>query len=137
MKKIYISGALTGIENPEEVKGFYEAIAQLCSKQGHDPYVPHLKTDPIKNPDVTTRQVYDNDKTQVESSDLVIAYVGIPSLGVGMELAFAAIKQIPVILLAEKGKIISRFPRGIPSLMAEVYFDDYQDALEKLHQLLV
>lgn len=135
-RKVYISGALTGIENSAEIKAFYETIGLLCDEMGFQAYVPHLKTDPINNPDVTPRQVFEIDKHQVSNSDLVIAYLGCPSFGVGMELAYAETKAIPLILLYERGKNISRFPRGIPTLVSEVQFSDYEDALAQLRSVL-
>lgn len=136
MKKLYISGALTGIEKPAEIKAFYESIALIAEEIGFHAYVPHVNTDPINNPDVSPRQVFETDKNQVSASDLVIAYVGYPSLGVGMELAYAEINSIPTILLYEKGKVISRFPRGIPTVISEIQFNEYKDALTQLKSVL-
>jgi len=134
--KLYISGALTGIENSVEIKAFYEAIGSLCQEMGFQVYVPHLTTDPTNNPDVSPRQVFETDKHQVSTSDLVIAYLGIPSFGVGMELAYAQINNIPLILLYEGGKNISRFPRGIPTVISEIEFSSYEDALTQLRSIL-
>jgi len=134
--KIYISGALTGIENSVEIKAFYEAIGSLCQEIGFQAYVPHLKTDPTNNPDVSPRQVFETDKHQVSIADLVIAYLGYPSFGVGMELAYAETKTIPLILLYERGKNISRFPRGIPTVISEIQFSSYEDALSQLRSIL-
>jgi nucleoside 2-deoxyribosyltransferase len=135
-RKVYISGALTGIENSAEIKAFYETIGLLCDEMGFQAYVPHLKTDPINNPDVSPRQVFETDKSQVSSSDFVIAYLGCPSFGVGMELAYAETNAIPLILLYEKGKNISRFPRGIPTLISEIQFSEYEEALTQLRNIL-
>jgi nucleoside 2-deoxyribosyltransferase len=135
-KRIYISGALTGIEKPAEIKAFYEAIGSLCQEIGFQAYVPHLTTDPTNNPDVSARQVFETDKLQVSTSDLVIAYLGLPSFGVGMELAYAEINNIPLILLYERGKNISRFPRGIPTVISEIQFSSYEDALAQLRRIL-
>jgi len=136
MLKIYISGALTGIENSAKIKAFYEAIGSLGQEMGFQAYVPHLKTDPTNNPDVSPRQVFETDKHQVSASDLVIAYLGFPSFGVGMELAYAEINNIPLILLYERGKNISRFPRGIPTVISEIQFNSYEDALAQLRSIL-
>jgi len=136
MSNVYISGALTGIENPTVIKAFYEAIGLLCEKMGFHAYVPHINTDPINNPDISPRQVFETDKRQVSASDLVIAYLGCPSFGVGMELAYAEMKAIPIILLYEKGKHISRFPRGIPTVFSEIQFTNSEDALEQLKTVL-
>ena len=136
LNPIYVSGALTGIENPERIKAFYETIGSLCEEIGFEAYVPHINTDPINNPDISPRQVFETDKSQVTASDLVIAYVGYPSFGVGMELAYAETNSIPIILLYEKGKEISRFPRGIPTVIVEIQFKDYEDALTQLKSVL-
>ena len=135
-QKIYISGALTGIENSAAIKAFYETLGSLCEEIGFEAYVPHINTDPINNPDISPREVFETDKNQVSASDLVIAYVGYSSLGVGMELAYAETNSIPIILLYEKGKEISRFPRGIPTVIVEIQFQDYENALTQLKSVL-
>lgn len=135
-RKVYISGALTGIENPLKIKAFYEAVGSLCQEIGFQAYVPHLNTDPTNHPDVSPRQVFETDKHQVSTSDLVIAYLGCPSFGVGMELAYAEMNAIPLILLYEQGKNISRFPRGIPTVISEIQFSTYEDALTQLKSIL-
>jgi 2'-deoxynucleoside 5'-phosphate N-hydrolase len=137
MYNIYVSGALTGVDNPLEIKDFYESIGVLCQTIGLRCYVPHVNTDPIDNPDITPQQVFETDKFEVSQADLVIAYVGIPSLGVGMELAYAEIQETPIVILYEKGKKISRFPRGIPTIIAELQFTGYEDALEQLKSILI
>ena len=134
--RVYISGALTGIENSEVVKSFYEDIGLVCTNMGFESYVPHLNTDPISHPNIDPTKVFETDKHQVSSSDLVIAYLGVPSFGVGMELAYAETKDISIILLYEKNKSISRFPRGIPTLFSEIKFNDYKDALNQLEKVL-
>jgi 2'-deoxynucleoside 5'-phosphate N-hydrolase len=136
MNKVYISGALTGIKEPLKIKSFYESIGSVCSELGLYPYVPHLKTDPIKNPDISPSLVFETDKHEVSQSDLVIAYIGFPSLGVGMELAYAEMHKIPVILLYEVNSHISRFPRGIPTIISEIQFRSYEDALNLLRESL-
>lgn len=134
--RVYISGALTGIKQPEQIKAFYEAIGSLCEEIGFQAYVPHTNTDPIENPDIGPQEVFETDKHQVSTSDLAIAYLGCPSFGVGMELAYAEINAIPLILVYERGKTISRFPRGIPTVIAEIQFSSYEDALSRLRKIL-
>lgn len=134
--RVYISGALTGIDNLAEIRNFYENISSTCEEIGFQAYVPHLNTDPIHHPNITPQQVFETDKRQVSEADLLIAYIGYPSLGVGMELAYAEIKAIPIILLYETGKEISRFPRGIPTVFAEIKFSNYDDALTQIKTVL-
>ena len=67
------------------------------------------------------------DRLQVEKSQIVLAYVGVPSLGVGQELEIAREKNIPIVLLMEKNAVISRMARGNPMVTAEIRFSDFQD----------
>ncbi|HEY9659967.1 MAG TPA: XRE family transcriptional regulator [Allocoleopsis sp.] len=136
MRKVYISGPLTGVEHQTQLKAFYEAIGSVCEELKLQSYVPHMVTDPTNNPDIPPDVVFQTDKHQIKLANLVIAYVGLPSLGVGMELAYAEMACIPIILLYEKGKIISRFPRGIPTIISELQFSSYEDALEQLRNVL-
>ncbi|BAY64957.1 XRE family transcriptional regulator [Calothrix brevissima NIES-22] len=137
MYKVYVSGALTDVINPTACKALYEKIGLLCEEVGFKSYVPHLHTDPVNNPDISPSEVFKQDKYQVSVSDLVIAYLGSLSFGVGMELAYAETNKIPIILLYEQGKRISRFPRGIPTVIAEVKFHNDEDALTQLKNILL
>ena len=134
--RVYISGPLTGLENPEALKGFYEDIGGICKELGLDPYIPHKHTDPQLNPDLSPEEVFKRDKEEVRKSDLVIAYVGKPSLGVGMELAYSEVMGIGVILLAEENAKVSRFALGLPNLRAVIRFRDKREALEALREKL-
>jgi hypothetical protein len=136
MYKIYLSGALTGISQPEKVKQFYEGIGLVCTNLNLIPYIPHTVSDPILNHDLHPTEVFELDKNRVIQSDLVIAYLGLPSLGVGMELAYAESYSIPIILLYEDGKLISRLARGIPTIIAEICFKGKKDAFDKLEIVL-
>jgi nucleoside 2-deoxyribosyltransferase len=131
-KKVYVSGALTGLSNPQDIKTFYENIANVCSRFEIEAYVPHLVSDPIKNPTMTAREVYELDRNQVANSNLIIVYAGVPSFGVGMEVEIACEYKVPVILLMEKSAQVSRMVRGNPTVIAELRFDDFSNALEQL-----
>lgn len=128
----YVSGALTGGDEIETLKKFYEQVAEVCVREGIEAYVPHLISDPIGNPNMTPEEVYDLDRKQVTDSNLLIAYVGYPSLGVGLEIEIAREKNIPVVLLMEKERRISRMARGNPAVVAEIHFSDFSDALRQL-----
>jgi hypothetical protein len=135
--KVYISGALTEVSNPDLLKKFYEDIGAICREFGMNPYIPHQHTDPDSHPNIIPRQVFERDYEQVLNSDLIIAYVGMPSLGVGSEIMISAGEgNIPIILLREKGKKISRMARGNPAVIDEIAFTDYSDALSQLRRRL-
>ena len=134
--KVYVSGPLTGIDHLEDLKKFYEDIAAVCVKESIQAYVPHLFTDPIRNPLMTAQEVYALDRKHVKESNLVLAYVGMPSIGVGQEIEIARERNIPVVLLFEAGAKVSRMARGNPAVIAEICFTDFSDALQQLSQWL-
>jgi hypothetical protein len=138
LTKVYISGALTSVENVENLKRFYEAIGRICSECGLQPYIPHLHTDPVKHPNIQPEQVWKTDKECILSSALVVAYVSTPSLGVGMELAYAEEYNIPIILMYEMNQPVSRMVRGLPEKVkiAEVAFEGYDNGLSQLRQVI-
>ncbi len=72
------------------------------------------------------------DRARVAASDLLLAYVGLPSLGVGSEIEIAHEHGIPIVLLAEQSAQVSRMARGNPAVVAELRFDDCTDCLEQL-----
>lgn len=135
--KIYVSGALTGTLNIEDLKKFYEDIGMLCVELGHEPYIPHLHSDPIKHTNLTPKEVYTLDYEQVKLSDLVIAYIGMPSLGVGQEIEIANYEGVPIIVIYEDNKRVSRMAKGNPAIVEELVFDNFDDALIKLRTFLL
>ncbi len=134
--KAYISGALTGIDHLPGLKKFYEDLAEVCGSHSITAYVPHLQTDPKNSPQISPQDIYAIDRKQVCESNLVIAYVGFPSLGVGQEIEIARENDIPVLLLMECDAVVSRMARGNTAVVAEIRFTDYQDALNQLSQWL-
>ncbi|MBT6691089.1 XRE family transcriptional regulator [Candidatus Parcubacteria bacterium] len=134
--KVYISGALTGIPHVEELKKFYEEIAALCGLLGLEPYVPHLNSDPQAHASISPEEVYKMDSHQVKIADLVIAYIGMPSLGVGQELEISNYEDVPLIILYEGDKPVSRMAKGNPAVIKQVVFSSYEDALEQLRPAL-
>ncbi len=135
-RQAYMSGPLTGLARPAEVRSFYEALRDACAARGLPLYLPHVVSDPLANPGLTPREVYDLDRAHVVAADLLIAYVGLPALGVGCEIEIAHERGIPVVLLAEHGAVVSRMIRGNPAIVAELRFDGYADAPRLLDEWL-
>jgi deoxycytidine triphosphate deaminase len=142
MGRIYISGCLTNLDpdRAKDLKRFYSRIADLCRVLGHEPYLPHEHTDPIEHPLIPAPDIYRRDFREILSSDLIIAYVGLPSLGVGMEIEIAKTHDVPVIVLYEDDVRVSRTVLGSPTVAQTVIFPggnfdralaDLRGALEK------
>src|ERR1700716_199164 len=81
-------------------------------------------TDPIAASDLDPRSVYEIDRARVARSGLLIAYAGTPSFGVGIEVEIAREHGIPVILVAERDRTVSRILLGSPAVVDTVRFND-------------
>jgi nucleoside 2-deoxyribosyltransferase len=112
----YISGALLNAVNLAESRARYERFADACRAVGWDAYVPHQHADPERDTHLSNTDVARRDLDAVTSADLLIAYVGEPSLGVGAEVAIALAAKKPVLLLAEAQRKVSRFLLGLVEL---------------------
>lgn len=135
--RIFFAGPLTDLKDPEATKAFYSKLAEVARANDFDYFLAFLNgTDPVANPDVTPRDVYERDIAQLEKSDVMVAYVGEPSTGTGLEIEHAYTKTIPVYLLYEKGKKISRMLRGCPAVKKELIFENESDALSQFTSLL-
>lgn len=135
--RIFFGGPLTDLNHPEEIKDFYVKMSYVASDNGYDYFWAFLNgTDPVKNPEVPAPVVYETDLSELAKSDILIAYVGEPTTGTGQEIEYAKEHNIPLYLLYEKGKIISRMVLGSPNLRGKIEFSDYNDALVQLDALL-
>jgi 2'-deoxynucleoside 5'-phosphate N-hydrolase len=135
--RIFFAGPLTDLKNPEKTKAFYKKLAGVATSCGFDYFWAFLNgTDPIKNPDVLPRDVYKRDITELDTSDMMISYMGEPSTGTGLEIEHAHITNKPVIILYEQGKRISRMLRGCPGIIKEIIFSSEEDALTQLTSFL-
>lgn len=132
--KIYVSGALTFVD--ESLKEIYEKIAASCSAVCSDVYVPHLGgTDSVADPKVAPQTVWRKDHREVASSDLIIAYVGSPSLGVGAELEIARITASEIILWWFENEKVSRMALGNPAVSHRIVAKNEKDLINKLDLL--
>lgn len=135
--RIFFGGPLTDLHNREETKEFYKKLSAVAEANGYEYYWAFLRgTDPEENPDVPPARVYQIDTYELERSNLMIAYVGEPSTGTGQEVEYARTHNIPVYLLFEKGKRISRMLLGAPNIKGTIEFADEQDAMRQLDTLL-
>ncbi|MBI3559707.1 nucleoside 2-deoxyribosyltransferase [Candidatus Gottesmanbacteria bacterium] len=135
--RIFFAGPLTNLANPDKTKAFYRQLEDVARARGCTYFWAFRHgTDPVANPDVTPRDVYERDIEELEKSDLMVAYVGEPSTGTGLEIEHAHHKGIPVYLLYEKGKKISRMLRGCPAVKKELVFTDESNALAQFNKLL-
>lgn len=135
--RIFFAGPLTDLKNPEETKAFYRRLADTARANRFEYFWAFLNgTDPVLNPNVTPHEVYSVDTKQLSQSDLMVAYMGEPSTGTGIEIEYANTHNIPVYILYEKGKRVSRMLRGCPAVKKEIVFTDADDAILQFDMLL-
>jgi len=138
--QVYISGALMGARELETVKELYTFVASVCKNAGYHPYLPHLHTDPVLNGEASDAEVFSKDYAAIMASDLVLSYIGEPSLGVGAELSICVSHHIPVITFVERQRKVSRFVKGMLAASAhteQIEFSNYQMLEEQLRAALL
>jgi len=114
--RAYISGALINAARLEEARGLYERMADACASAGCTAYVPHQHADPVRDPHLPNTEVARRDLAAVHAADVLVAYVGEPSLGVGAEVAIALAAGKRVLVVAEADRKVSRFLLGLAEL---------------------
>ncbi len=120
----YISGALMAVADGPRTRVFYELLAEIVASCGLRPYLPHQATDRVAAADLDPRSGYEIDRARVARSGLIIAYAGTPSFDVGIEVEIARERGIPVILVAERDRMVSRILLGSPAVVDVVRFTD-------------
>ncbi len=135
--RIFFAGPLTDLKDPDKTKEFYSNLSGVAKSNGFDYFWAFQNgTDPNVERVIPPTEVYERDTNQLLHSDVMVAYVGEPSPGVGIEVEFANTHHIPVYILYEKDRWTSRMLRGCPSVKKEIVFTDEADALSQLDALL-
>lgn len=111
--KTYISGPLHAVRDLAAARSFYETLATTCRDAGWEPYLPHQNTDPEIHRDVSEAEVFDRDLHAIQDADVIVAYIGQPSSGVGAELGIAFAEGRPVVALYHENESPSRFLLGM------------------------
>jgi len=127
--KLYVGCALT--EAPPE---FREEVRQLKEKLKEDYDVLEF----LGLTAGTPRDVFDKDiRENVGTCDFMLAVCDHPSIGVGIELAFAAaLHQKPVLVVTRKGKRLTRIIPGMASFYPQIKIEIYEDMIRDVPNLL-
>ncbi len=82
----------------------------------------------LENPDGdrTDREIYEKDISDLDESDIVVAEVSNPSLGVGYMISLAVTKKIPIITFRKEGTKLSAMINGSPRIINYTYDVDGQ-----------
>jgi len=138
---VYMSGALSAL-SPEDytyvTAKIYERVQSVCQKIRLTCYLPHKsQTTPSKG--MPHAKVWEIDYKRVVNCGAVVAYVGIPSCGVGAEIEMARTANVPVILLFEtkKQEELSRLILGNPAIKYTIPFNQAEDIDNQLTNDLI
>lgn len=102
-----------GSRDLNKSRELYVNLGHFCEQSGVEPYIPHLNTDPNLYPNVSEIDVFEKDFDQLISSQIMVCYIGEPSLGVGAEIVFAVKHKLRIITVIEKNNKASRFVLGL------------------------
>ena len=111
--QVYLSGALAGAQDLRSRCQFYERFASMAAAKGVSVYLPHTKTHPKSDTSLSPQQVFDLDLMMIRRSSLLVAFLDVPSLGVGAEVALACQLGIPVLGTTGYDRATSRFIIGL------------------------
>jgi nucleoside 2-deoxyribosyltransferase len=136
MKKIYFCGSIRG---GRQLAITYEKIIKLIQHHGKV-LTEHLGDDAvIQNKDriLSDREIHDRDLQWIVESDLLVAEVTIPSLGVGYEIgrAFEMGKPILCLFNTESNQTLSAMIAGIEG-MKVLYYKDPEELKGELQQFI-
>jgi hypothetical protein len=118
--RIYFSGAIRGGRNDAQM--YHDLIEYL--KTFGKVLTEHIgRLDLVDEREMPPCQIHDRDLTWLKSSDVVIAEVTTPSLGVGYELGRAVEMGKPILCLYRKNddKRLSGMISGSPGIISVVY----------------
>lgn len=124
--RAYLASALTGLsgESRELIIKAHTEIQRACTSLGMTVYDPMEHTDPISFSEVSAGDVFLADRREVLSSDVLLALITEPSFGEGMELELARSTLLPVLLIVNGDKSLSKMVLGAPGVKHTVRFSD-------------
>ena len=100
VKRIYFAGSIRG---GRQLAGRYRGLIEMLRSYGHV-YSEHVGSEEKIDRDKTLsdREIHERDLEWIRQSDLVVAEVSIPSLGVGYEIASAIALGKPILCLYDQ-----------------------------------
>lgn len=120
--KIYFAGSIRAGRNDAPV---YEAMIKWLRSLGEvlTEHVGDLALSATGDDGPSDRHIHDRDMAWLSASDLVIAEISVPSLGVGYELGWATALGKPVLCLYRPvaGRAISAMIAGSPGIQTASY----------------
>lgn len=128
-KNIYIACSM--IKAKQLDFSLLDLLIDFVREQNFLPFVPG------KMEDAPSKAIFERDINWLKQSNIIIADVNEPSHGVGMEIMYAYIHDIPVICLIDKrNRPLSRMVEGSPHVVL-IEYKSKEDLIAKLNQYLL
>jgi adenylate cyclase class IV len=112
-RRVYFCGAIRG---GRRLQARYARLISALHSAGWTVLTPHVGDPDVlsieERPGLSGAEILRRDMTALADADLVVAEVTVPSLGVGIELATALARGVPVIALVESGTSLSALVEG-------------------------
>ena len=133
MKKIYFAGSIRGGRADRELYkktiNYLQTFGEVLTE-----HVGHSELSPTGEVEMTDREIYDRDMVWLSSSDIVVADVSVPSLGVGFEIASAVElnKKVLCLYRVQDDKNLSAMISGCPHIRIMEYqsFEDVRQVID-------
>ncbi len=137
--KIFFSVSIAG-DNGH--KKFYPEIISELKKYGEVlTEFRDVSSKEYTDAELTTDEIYINDSRLIRESDIIIADVSIPSLGVGYEIGYAESLKKPIICLYMpiEGIKLSAMVEGCPNVKVYEYhnIEEMKEILKKEFQNII
>ncbi len=134
--KIYFAGSIRGGREDKEI---YLNIIKLLSSYGLvlTEHIGKADLSAMGETNLTDNEIYDRDVSWINESDIIIAEVTRPSLGVGYEIAYAESKGKKIVCIyreVEPGKSLSAMISGNSNFDSIKYtgLDDLKTVFDNL-----
>ncbi len=132
--KIYFAGSIRGGRDDKDI---YRQMIEILSKYGTvlTEHIGSSDLDLSGEKNKTDEFIYNRDMDWVKESDVIIAEVSMPSLGVGYELGSgeAMGKNILCLYREQEGKKLSAMISGNDKMKVEKYqtIEDFENIIKK------
>jgi nucleoside 2-deoxyribosyltransferase len=116
---IYIAGAIDGADR--KYHQLYERLGAKLKEFGHEVFVPHLESKDLNFDDFDIdRRIYRKDDKALNNADLMLAYIGERSTGLGAELVQAILNEKTILCFYDSEHRPSRYITGLLKEMGQV-----------------
>jgi len=118
--RVYLAAAMTSEDRDTDA---VRALRDHVESLGHEIPSRHVAEPTGRQMDssLSNAQLAARDIAWVVGCDALVAEVSTPSHGVGIEVALASFREIPVLLVYRKGRRVSRLLLGLDGIRAVAY----------------